>query len=49
MSNLITVDFETLDIYSLAFFCNKISLIDEVIIKNDSDFDFKNLEVEISS
>ncbi len=49
MPNLLSVNFEGLDIYGLAFFNNKIPLIDEVIIKNDSDFDFKNIEVEISS
>ncbi len=49
MLNTISLEFSSLDVYNLAIYNNKIPLIDEIIIKNDSDFTIKNLEVEISS
>ncbi len=49
MSNIISLEFYALDIYSLAVYNNSIPLIDEIIVKNDSDYILKNLDVEISS
>lgn len=49
MPNIVSVEFQSLDLYNLAIHNNNIPLIDEIIIKNDSDYILKNLEVEISS
>lgn len=49
MPNIVSVEFQALDLYNLAIHNNNIPLIDEIIIKNDSDYILKNLEVEISS
>lgn len=49
MSNVISIITECLDLYSLAFCHNKIRLFSSVTLKNVSDFNLKNLELEISS
>ncbi|MBE6700837.1 MAG: hypothetical protein E7582_02980 [Ruminococcaceae bacterium] len=49
MSNIISLDFEILDIYNLAIHNNQIPLIDEIMIKNNADYNLKNLDVEILS
>ncbi len=49
MSNVISIITECLDLYSLAFCHNKIQLFSSVTLKNVSDFNLKNLELEISS
>ena len=49
MSNIISLEFQALEVFSLAIHNNDIPLIDEIVIKNDSDYNLKNLEVEVSS
>ncbi len=49
MPNIISLDFISLDVYNLALYNNLIPLIDEILVKNISDYNLKNLEVEITS
>ena len=49
MSNVISITTECLDLYSIAFCHNRIQLLRSVTLKNVSDFNLKNLELEITS
>lgn len=49
MPNIISLEFSSLDLYSLSVYSNNIPLIDEIIVRNISDYHLKNLEVEITS
>ncbi len=49
MSNVISISTECLDLYSASVCYNKIKLISSITVKNISDFNLKNLELEISS
>lgn len=49
MQNNVTIKFDCLDYYSLAIHNNSIPIIDEIIVSNNSDFDLKNIEVEVTS
>lgn len=49
MSNVLSLEFHAMDVYSLAVLNSGIPLIDEIIIKNDCEYNVKNLEVEVSS
>ncbi len=49
MSNVISIITECLDLYSLALCDNKIRLINLITLDNTSDFNLKNLELEITS
>lgn len=49
MSNVLSLEFQAMDVYSLAVLNSGIPLIDEIIIKNNCEYNVKNLEVEISS
>lgn len=49
MSNVISIITECLDLYSIALCHNKIGVFKSVTLRNVSDFNLKNLELEISS
>lgn len=49
MQNNVSLKFDCLDIFNLAICNNSIPLIDEVIVSNNSGFNLKNIEIEISS
>ena len=49
MSNVISITTECLDLYSIALCHNRIRLISSITLKNISDFNLKNMELEISS
>lgn len=49
MSNVISITTECLDLYSIAFCHNRIQLLRSVTLRNVSDFNLKNLELEITS
>ncbi len=49
MSNVISIVTECMDLYSIALCQNKIDLIDSITLRNISDFNLKNLELEVTS
>lgn len=49
MKKLLNIDFDCKTIYNYSMACNNISLIDSIILENISDYEIKNIELEILS